>query len=245
MEGRVSRSAARRAVALALVATAGCASAPPRDGGPFVAAGFSADQLSRERVAVLPVDAVVFPDGLPETVDGDSLAEALGTYGSDVLAKAVGERGAAARAVGPGVLGPALLALGAPVLDRAYEALLRAPPGAATDGRLPAGVAEDYDSLSRAVGARFFLVPLRLSYEPVEPLQFDAELEVALVDAGAGRIVWRAAVSAHNPVPPPGDAADLYAAALEDATSAVADRAARRLSTVGDIDPDEPIEDVP
>lgn len=235
---------AGRILALALGVTLGCASGPERETGSFVAAGFSADQLGRERVAVLPIDAVRFPGGLPDTLARDSLAVALAAYGADALATAVVERGAAGRALGPGVLAPALETVGATALGRTYEALLRAPPARETGGALPDAAAEDFESLVGAVGARFFLVPLRLTFVAVEPLRFAAELDVALVDAGAGRTVWRARISARNPVPPPGDAPDLYAAALEDATAAVADRAARRLATVGEIESDEPIEEL-
>ncbi len=230
------RAPARRLLAVAVGATLGCASAGERETGPFLAAGFGAEQLARERVAVLPIDAVEFPDGLPDSVARDSLAPALANYGGDVLAAVLVERGAAGLALAPGALAPALESLGSTVLGRVYQALLSSPPARETDGALPDAAAADFESLDRAVGARFILVPLRLSFVAVEPLRFLAELDVALVDAGAGRTVWRARVSARNPSAPPGDAADLYAAVLEDATAAVADRVARRLATAGEVE---------
>lgn len=236
----------RRPAAGALLAAGvalGCASAPERPGGSFVAAGFSAGQLTQERVAVLPVDALRLPSPVPQAVNGDSLGRSLAVFAAEALATAVAGRGAAARALGPGVMAPALMATGE-ALGRAYEALLQAPPDAETGGLLPAAAAEDYRSLSRSVGAGFFLVPLALRYQAVEPLRFRAELDVALVDAGAGRTVWRATVSARNPTAPPGDAPDLFAATLEKATAAVADQTARRLATLGDVEPDEPIDDL-
>lgn len=230
------RAPARRLLAVAVGATLGCASVAERETGPFVAAGFSAEQLARERVAVLPIDAVEFPDGLPDSVARDSLALVIADYGGDVLATALVERGAAGRALGPDALAPALASLGSTVLGRTYEALLRSPPARETDGTLPDTAVEVFESLDHAVGARFILVPLRLSFAAVEPLRFLAELDVALVDAGAGRTVWRARVSARNPSAPPGDASDLYAAALEDATAAVAERVARRLAAAGEVE---------
>lgn len=238
------RAPTRRLLAVAVGATLGCASAAERETGPFLAAGFSAEELAREPVAVLPIDAVEFPDGLPDSVARDSLALALANYGGDVLAAALVERGAAGRGLGPVALAPALESLGSTVLGRTYAELLRSPPARETEGALSDTAVEDFESLDRVVGARFILVPLRLSFAAVEPLRFLAELDVALVDAGVGRTVWRAVVSARNPVAPPGDAPDLYAAALEDATSAVADRVARRLATAGELDPGEPVEDL-
>ena len=241
----MSRGSVRRLVTLVVGVAAGCATAPRSEPGSFVAPGFSAERLGRERVAVLPVDAVRLPAELPEGLGRDSLETSLAIRAADVLATALVERGAAGRALGPGVIAPALELVGSAGLGRAYEAILRGPPHRQNEGALPEVAVEEYRSLSRAVGARYFLVPLALELTPVEPLRFAAEVDLALVDAGAGRTVWRAAAVARNPVAPPGDAADLFAAALEDALVAVADRAARRLATVGDLDPDEPIEDVP
>lgn len=233
----------RRGFALALAAAAaGCATAPERPGGPFVAAGFSGDQLASERVVVLPVDAVALPEGTPGSVDADSLAAALARYAGESVARALLGRGVAGRAPAPSAMAPVLETLGS-VLDRAYESILRAPLGE-TDGALDSAAEEDWTTISEVVGARFFLVPLALGWEAVAPLEFRAELDAALVDAGAGRVVWRARIRAENPVPPPGDATDLFASALEDATAAVAERLARRLATAGGIDPDPPIDEL-
>lgn len=225
----MTRAAAVRRLAF-LAGLAACASAPERPAGPFVGAGFAASHLATERVAVLPVGEMRLPPG---GANPDSLEAALAGYAGDVLAQALARRGVAGRVPGPGVLAPALEAAGF-LTDRVTAGLLRAPPESETGGALGNAEAEDVQALSEIVGAGFFLIPLTLGYEAVAPLRFRALLDLALVDAGAGRVVWRARAAAENPVPPPGDAADLFAAALEDATVAVADRAARRLAAVGE-----------
>lgn len=223
------RARAIRAAGLAAIgalAALGCATAPPAPAGPFVSGGFNALQLIPERVAVLPLTEIALPPGAAAR---DSLAQALIGIVDGGLAPALVQTGVTGRAVGPGDLADVLVALGPPALARACAAAAAAGPG----GRVEGAGRDDLRALGEAVDARYLLLPRTLAIHSLGGLAHEAALTVDLVDAGSGTVVWRETVRAAPETPPAGDAASLAAAAMADATRAVLQRTALRLTRLG------------
>lgn len=227
----------RRAPLVALALGWACASAPPAPEGGFLAAGFSSDQLATERVAVLPVGAITLPPDVPASTDPDSLTGSLEARVGEGLANALAESGDVGVALGPAAIAPALVAVGGALLDRAYTALGRTSLEGG-GGSLADAPAEDFETLYEMVGARFLLVPRSLEFGVVDPLHFEAALELWLVDASAGRVAWKRVVRAANPLPP-GGGEDLFTATLEDAADAAVSAAADRLGSLGEPDSED------
>lgn len=215
------------AAALALA----CAGAPARPPQPLLAPGFTSERLAAERLAVLPLEELLLPAGATPL---DSLAAALSHRVDAGLVTALVQTGVSGSALGPAALAPMLTALGPEALGGAAAAVATAGP----DGRLPPPAAADLSALAEAVGAGLLLLPRTLLLTPAGPLRFEARLTTELVDPAAARVVWRSTVRAVPPTPPPGDAPDLAAAAMEGAADAAMRALAVRLSRLGE-DPGE------
>lgn len=220
-----------KAAAAALLALA-CAATPTPDPEPLAAPGFTAERLASQRLAVLPLAALLLPQG---TTPGDSLAAALSRRVDGGLVTAVVRTGVSGSAIGPADLAPVLTALGPDAVRSAASAAGAAGP----DGRLSAPAAEELAALAEAAGADLLLVPRSLVFVPAGPLRFEARLTAALLDPGAGRVVWRATIRAVPSTPPPGGAANLAAAAMESSADVAIQELVLRLSRLGE-EPEEP-----
>jgi hypothetical protein len=211
------------AAAVAIAACAGGASSPA---GTWLHPSFGAAQLEGRTVVVLPVAGVV----LPETAPSDSAAHALARLAGDALATASESGGAAGVTLEPAEALAALAGMSAEELSALAASLdpriLDAAQGAAIPGE---GAALWRDAAARA-DERYFLLPLSITIERLEPLRVRATFDGWLVDAASAVVLWRAPVSAVNPHAPSGAAVDVYEAALEDAVSAAAGALASRLA---------------
>ncbi len=217
---------AARVVAAAALAATACASAPPGPPGAFVAPGFTSDRLTAERVVVLPLGGIVLPPGLPP---GDSLGPAIVRRVDALLAPGLVQAGAVGVAVGPDELAAVLVTLGPTAVARACAAAAAAGPDGRMDGPTVAPIRE----IAEAAGTRYVLIPRTLSLRPAGTLRFEAALDVDLVDASAGRVVWRETVRARPETPPTGDAADLAGAAMAAAAEDALQRTAVRITRLG------------
>jgi hypothetical protein len=220
MAARVRAAAAGAVLALACAATS---SPGPGAGG---APALTAERLAAQRLAVLPLAALLLPPGATPV---DSLTAALSRRVDGGLVAAVVRTGVAGSAAGPAELSATLAALGPDAVQSASSAADAAGP----DGRLSAPAAEELAALAEAVGADLLLVPRSLTLVPTGPLRYEARLSAALVDPGAG-LVWRATLRAAPSTPPPGDASNLGAAAMESAADAAVQGLVLRLTRLGD-----------
>lgn len=209
--------------AAALLAACAGASTPPA--GSWIHPSFGPGQLEGDVVVVLPIGAVALPEGAP-----DSLAGALALRAGEALATALQAGGAARMAIRPSEAIAELASLSATDVAALYAPLTAAILDPARGGEIPPDAASRWRGAAERTEGRYFLVPRSLSIERLEPLRVRAGLDAWLVDAPAARILWHAPLSAVNPHAPSGAAADVYAAALEDAIEAVAGTLATRLA---------------
>ena len=110
--------------------------------------------------------------------------------------------------------------------DPLTPALLEGSPG----GEIPGGPAAGWRDVTDRTGERYFLLPKTLSIARLEPLRVRATFDAWLVDATSATVLWHAPVSAVNEHAPSGAAADVYAAALDDAIAAAVSTLASRLA---------------
>lgn len=211
-------------VVLAVAACAGGAATPPA--GTWLHPSFSAPQLEGRTVVVLPVAGVVLPEAAPS----DSAALALTRLAGDALANAIESGGAAGLTLEPAEALAALAGMSAEelgVLAASLDPRILAP---AQGGEIPGEGATLWRDAAARADERYFLLPLSVTIERVEPLRVRASLDAWLVDAVSSVVLWRAMVPAMNPHAPSGAAVDVYEAALEDAVSAAAEALASRLA---------------
>lgn len=219
---RAAGSAAAVAVALAL---AGCAGSATPPAGSWLHPSFGARQLEGETVVVLPVGAVAESDG---SLPSDSLAAALALRAGEALATGLETGGAAGRTVRPVVAIVELGSLSAEEVRALYDPLTPAVLEGVPGGAIPGGVAAWRDVTDRT-GQRYFLLPKSLSIARLEPLRVRATFDAWLVDGASATVLWHAFVGAVNEHAPSGAAADVYAAALDDAVAAAVSTLSARL----------------
>jgi hypothetical protein len=194
---------------LLLEACAGGASPPA---GSWLHPSFGAGQLQRRTVVVFPVGSVT----LEGAALSDSVAAALAMQAVEALATVA-----------------AFVSLPDDEVGALYDPLTSAVLESGQGGELPGEASVRWRGVANRFGERYFLVPRSLSIERLEPLRVRAGLDAWLLDASAALVLWHAQVSATNPHAPSGTAADVYAAALEDAVEAVAATVASRLARLG------------
>jgi hypothetical protein len=219
-------TAAPRAALSAAVVVAACAGGATPPAGTWLHPSFGAAQLEGRTVVVLPVAGVVLPEAAPS----DSAAVALARLAGDALANAIESGGAAGVTLEPaealaalaGMSAEELAALAAPLDPRILDP--------AQGGAIPGDGAALWRDAGARADERYFLLPLSVTIERVEPLRVRATFDGWLVDATSAVVLWRAPVSAMNPHAPSGAAVDVYEAALEDAVSAAAGALASRLA---------------
>lgn len=204
----------------------GCAGAAPPPAGSWLHPSFGAGQLEGDVVVVLPVGSVALPSG----ADDDSLAAALGIRAGEALANALEAGGAAGLTIRPAAAIAALATLSPDEIAALYAPLDPVLLGPASGGEVPIPAGAAWRDAAARAGARYYLVPLALALTRLEPLRVRADFDVWLVDGPAATVLWQAPVSSINPHAPSGAAADVYAAALEDALDAAAARIAARLA---------------
>jgi len=224
---KAAGSAAIRGSIATVLALAGCAGSAPPPGGSWLHPSFGARQLEGETLVVLPVGGVAESDG---ALPSDSLAAALALRAGEALATGLEAGGAAGRTVRPVV---AIVELGSlspeevrALYDPLTPALLEGSPG----GEIPGGPAAGWRDVTDRTGERYFLLPKTLSIARLEPLRVRATFDAWLVDATSATVLWHAPVSAVNEHAPSGAAADVYAAALDDAIAAAVSTLASRLA---------------
>jgi len=216
-------NALRAAAVLALAACAGAATPP---GGSWLHPSFGAGQLEGHAVVVLPLGAVARVDG---AVPSDSAAAALALRAGEALATAL-ETGGTGLAVRPAMAVAAIGALSAEDVAGLYEPLGAALLDPARGGEIAGDPAPRWRDIADRTDVRYFLVPRSLSIARLEPLRVRAAVDAWLVDAASATVLWHADISAVNPHAPSGAAADVYAAALEDAIDATASTLSARLA---------------
>jgi hypothetical protein len=215
-----------RSVASLAVLLAACAGAATPPAGSWLHPSFGARQLEGETVVVLPVGAVAESDG---SLPSDSLAEALALRAGEALATGLETGGAAGHAMRPVVTILELGTLSADQVRALYEPLTPALLDPALGGRMP-GPPPGWRDVVDRTGQRYFLVPKSLAIARLEPLRVRATFDAWLVDGASATVLWHAWIAAVNEHAPSGAAADVYAAALDDAVAAAVSTLASRLA---------------
>ncbi|HJR52460.1 MAG TPA: hypothetical protein VJ982_01975 [Gemmatimonadota bacterium] len=213
------------AVAVALV-LAGCAGSATPPAGSWLHPSFGARQLEGETVVVLPVGAVAQSDG---SLPSDSLAQALALRAGEALATGLETGGAAGRTVRPVVAVVTLGSLSAEEVRALYDPLTPALLDGSSAGEILGGPAAGWRGVTDRTGQRYFLLPKTLSITRLEPLRVRATFDAWLVDGVSATVLWHAFVGAVNEHAPSGAAADVYAAALDDAVAAAVSTLSARL----------------
>ncbi len=223
-----ARSVGSAAVGVAAATLlAACAGSAPPPGGSWLHPSFGARQLEGETVVVLPVGGVSESDG---SLPSDSLASALALRAGEALATGLETGGAAGRTVRPVVAIVELGSLSAEEVRALYDPLTPAVLEGSPGGEIPGGPAAGWRDVTDRTGQRYFLLPKTLSIARLEPLRVRATFDAWLVDATSATVLWHAPVSAVNEHAPSGAAADVYAAALDDAIAAAVSTLASRLA---------------
>ena len=214
------------AAAASLLALAACAGAAQPPAGSWLHPSFGARQLEGETVVVLPVGAVSESDG---ALPSDSLAADLALRAGEALAAGLETGGAAGRTVRPVVTIIELGTLSPDEVRALFEPLTPALLDPSLGGSIP-GPPPGWRDVVDRTGQRYFLVPKSLAIARLEPLRVRATFDAWLVDGPSATVLWHAWVSAVNEHAPSGAAADVYAAALDDAVTAAVSTLASRLA---------------
>lgn len=210
--------------ALLLAACAGSA-VPPA--GSWIHPSFGARQLEGETVVVLPVGAVAQSEG---ALPSDSLAQMLALRAGEALATGLETGGAAGRTVRPVVAIVELGTLSPEEVRALYDPLTPALLEGSGGGEIPGGPSAGWRDVTDRTGQRYFLLPKSLSVARLEPLRVRATFDAWLVDGASATVLWHALVGAVNEHAPSGAAADVYAAALDDAVAAAVSTLSARLA---------------
>jgi len=214
--------------AVLVAAALGCSSGSSVRGGAWSNVPPSPQELASSPVVVLPIGSVTLPDEVV-AVTGDSVRPSLIVYGGSQLALALQSGGVVGRAVASGDGRRTASWLDAEVVREAYEALDRLEPLEESAGALDPAGREAFRNLAFAAGYRLVLAPRLLEVDRIDLLQWRARLVAYLVDADAGRVVWRAETVSEEHLPPAGRSSDLLVELLERATRSAAQATARRL----------------
>lgn len=227
--------------ALLLLALGACAGAPP--GGDTIpgedaavrgseaardAAPRAPSALRNADVAVLPLGALVLPDGVAWPINRDSLTVVLARHAASAFPSALDRSGAVGAALGPAQVAASLAVLGPETMQAAFAAVarLRAAP---LPVPLDAAGRDAFGAFSQTAGVRYVFVPVTLRLTMPGVLRFEGEVDAAVVDAPAGRVVWRASIRTADPLPPSGAVEDVLESALRRTIEATAQAAAAGL----------------
>lgn len=223
------------AATVVLAAALGCFTGSSVRDGAWSSVPPSPQELADSSVVVLPIGSVALPDEVV-TATGDSVRPLLIVYGGSQLAIALQSGGVVGRALAPGDPGRMAAWLDAEVVKEAYDALDRLEPLEESGGGLDRAGREAFETLALAAGPRLVLAPRRLEVDQIDLLQWRARLLAYLVDADAGRVVWRAETVSEEHLPPAGRSPDILVDLLERATRSAAQATAHRLRRGDDRD---------